>query len=197
MWGSSVVTFQTLPLVQNAQHQLKSDRLRGLAEMNAIFREGRVPRTPLDGRTNGQMIAVDIAPGVTPLVEALLTSRMPWCGKTFDAAAATGANLLYTGFLPVSRVLFPMYRGYRQEGHGTMSGLSFRTSAGPGLKDPDRQVLKIDYDTPSNPLLMRRILDELVQVDDNYYFGKAYFRLSRTTWHLLFYFALQRAAFTS
>lgn len=181
-----------LPRLQTAQAHLKHDRSRALAEMNTVFRGGSVPSSPLDGRTNGQMIAVDMGPGLTPMVEGLLTNHMPWCGKTFNAAAATGDNLLYTSFLPVARLFFPLYRGYRPEGDGRMTGLSFRTSIAPGLRDPDRQVLKIDYDHPSNPFLMRRILDELVQVDDNYFLGKAYFKLSASTYHLVFYFALQR-----
>jgi hypothetical protein len=181
-----------LPRLQTAQEHLKRDRSRAFAEMNSVFRGGQAPSTPLDGRTNGQMIAVDMGPGVTPMVDGLLTNHMPWCGKTFNAAAATGDNLLYTSFMPVARVFFPLYRGYRPAGDGLMTAFPFRTSTAPGLKDPDRQVLKIDYDTPENPVLMRRILDELVQVDDNYYFGKAYFRLSASTYHLLFYFALQR-----
>jgi hypothetical protein len=181
-----------LPRLQTAQEHLKRDRSRALAEMNAVFRGGRLPTVPLDGRTNGQMIAVDMGPGITPMVEGLLTNHMPWCGKTFNAANATGENLLYTSFLPVARVFFPLYRGYRPEGAGRMTAFPFRTYAGAGLKDPDRQVLKIDYGNPSNPFLMRRILDELVQVDDNYYFGKAYFKLSASTSHLVFYFALQR-----
>ncbi|HWI19261.1 MAG TPA: hypothetical protein VNT81_16015 [Vicinamibacterales bacterium] len=183
----------TFPRLLDAQQLLKRDRHSALAEMNEVFRGGRLPETALDGRTHGQMIAVDIAPGITPVADALLTNHMPWCGKTFNAAEATGNNLLYTSFLPVARVLFPGYRGYVPEGGGRMTAFPFRTYAGTGLKDPDRQVLKIDYDTPANPFLMRRILDELVQVNDNFYFGKAYFKLSSKSAHLLFYFALQRA----
>lgn len=183
---------QILPRLQHAQAQTLIDRDSALAEMNDVFRGGRMPSADLDGRTVGQMIAVDIAPGVTPIVDALLTNHMPWCGKTFTAAAATGDNVLYNSFMPVARVLFPGYRGYQADGPGRMRAFPFRIYSGPGLKDPDRQVLKIDYDTPANPWLMRRILDELVQVDDNYYFGKAYFKLSASTSHLLFYFALQR-----
>jgi hypothetical protein len=179
--------------IRDAQHQLKSDRPAGFAALNGIFRGGQLPVDPLDGRTNGQMIAVDIAPGVTAMADALLKNHMPWCGKTFTSASAAGENLLYTTFKPVARVFFPLYGAYRAEGNGLMAAFPFRTFHGQGLKDPDRQVLKIDYDTPANPVLMRRILDELVQVDDNYYLGKCHLKISPTRWHLLFYFALQRA----
>jgi len=183
-----------LARIGEAQRELTRDRARGFAQMNAIFREGTPPQIALDGPTNGQMIAVDVVPGVTPLVAALLASRMPWRGKTFNATAATGENIFYPGFVPVARVMFPMYRDYRWEDGERVHAFPFRTYLGAGLKDPDRQVLKIDYNLPINPrFTMRRILDELVQVDDNYYFGKAHYKLSGHASHLAFYFALQRA----
>jgi len=181
-----------LPRIEEAQREVKRDRARGLAQMNAIFREGTLPQVPLHGPTTGQMIAVDLGPGITPPVDALLTSRMPWCGKTFDAKVTRGENIFYPGFVPVARVMFPFYRDYRREGDRVIA-FPFRTYVGAGQQDPDRQVLKIDYSLPVNPrFTMRRILDELVQVDDNYFFGKAHFKLSKTTSHLVFYFALQR-----
>jgi hypothetical protein len=182
-----------LTRVAEAHVEVKRDRARGLAQMNAIFREGTPPVVPLNGPTTGQMIAVDMLPGITPMVDALLTSHMPWCGKTFNAATAAGENIFYPGFVPVARVIFPMYRDYRREGD-RVHAFPFRTYLGAGLQDPDRQVLKIDYNLPINPrFTMRRILDELVQVDDNYYFGKAHYKLAGKASHLVFYFALQRA----
>ena len=51
----------------------------------------------------------------------------------------------------------------------------FRTEVGPGLADPV-QVMKIDYDIPENPLWLRSILDEIVQVGPNHYLGKVHLR---------------------
>lgn len=193
MTPTTTTAGRVLTRIKEAQFELMSDRARGLADMNMIFREGTPPAVPLDGPTHGQMIAVDLLPGITPMVDALLASHMPWCGKTFNAAAATGENIFYPGFVPVARVMFPMYRDYRRVGTDRVHAFPFRTYVAAGLKDPDRQVLKIDYGLPINPrFTMRRILDELVQVDDNYYFGKAYYKFSSTASHLVFYFALQR-----
>lgn len=179
--------------VTRAQHLLTRDRVNGLRAMNDIFRDGRLPEVPLNGPTTGQMIAIDLLPGVTPVFRALLTRHMPWMGKTFDAERHCGDNQFYPRFVPVSRALFPFYRGGYRRDADRVSAIPFRTYTGTGLKDPDRQVLKIDYGLPVNPRLsLRRILDELVQVDDNYYFGKAYYRLTETTSHVVFYFALQR-----
>jgi hypothetical protein len=178
--------------IEAAQYDVVRNRERGLAQLGKMFREGVFPREPLDGPTNGQMIAADVAPHVTPSVVRLITTTKPWLGKTFDAEGARGENLLTPGFVALSRVLLPGYRGFRRVSEHAFAGLAFRTYSGNGLQDPDRRVLKIDYDTPDNPPMIRRILDELVQLDDNYYLGKAHFRLSLTSWHLLFVFALQR-----
>jgi len=179
--------------IEAAQYEVRRDRLRGLDQLGAMFREGTFPRAPLDGPTRGQLIAADVAPLVTSPVVHLLTTTRPWLGKVFDADRERGQNLLTPGFVRVARLMFPGYRGFRRAGDHAFTGLGFRTYPGDGLVDPDRRVLKIDYDTPDNPPMIRRILDELVQVDDNYYLGKAHVRLSVSRWHLLFVFALQRA----
>src|SRR5207237_7191398 len=77
-----------------------------------------------------------------------------WIGKTFDAKHGTGKNL----FRSASGVelLYP-----------------FKTVVGSGLADPVA-VIKIDYDIAGNPQWLRRILDEIVQVDPNHYLGKIY-----------------------
>ena len=61
------------------------------------------------------------------------------------------------------------------------------------LADPDRSVLKIDYDLEENPsLTVRRVLDELVQIDDNLYLGKAHVRWWWNRWQTVAYFSLVR-----
>lgn len=178
--------------IEAAQYDVVRDRERGLAQLNKLFREGVFPRAPLHGPTRGQMIAADIVPLVTPPVVRLITTTKPWLGKVFDAEHERGENLLTPGFVALSRVVFADYRGFRPAGEHAFTGFSFRTYAGQGSQDADRRVLKIDYDLPENPPPIRRILDELVQVDDNYFLGKAHLHLSATRSHLLFYFALQR-----
>jgi hypothetical protein len=183
--------------IEAAQYDLLRDRNRGMEQLNKLFRDGVFPRAALNGPTNGRMIAADIAPAdiapfVTPPFVKLISSTKPWIGKVFDAEGACGENLLTPPFVAIARVLFPSYRGFRAASEHSFSGFSFRTYPGDGLQDPDRRVLKIDYDRPENPPVIRRILDELVQVDDNYYLGKAHLRLSLTRWHLLFVFALER-----
>ena len=182
---------------EQAQDTLKRDHKHGLALLNALFREGSLPRQALNGRTMGKMVAVNIAPILTPIIQRFLERRMPWVGKLFDATNQKGDNIFWRSSLPAFRLCCPFYRGYLDDSKETMRAFSFRTYIGKGIQDPDRQVLKIDYNDKSNPALsMRRILDELVQVDDNFYLGKAHVRWWWGKWQLVFYFTLQLAEAT-
>jgi hypothetical protein len=103
---------------------------------------------------------------------------MPWQGKRFDPSSGAGLNRfavlpgVRTGF----RILWPGYRPLSDTG-GRIEAFEFRTGLGEGAVDPGVKVLKIDYDFEANPgLLIRRILDELVQVDDGVYLGKVLLR---------------------
>jgi hypothetical protein len=55
-------------------------------------------------------------------------------------------------------------------------------------------VLKIDYDLEENPsLTVRRVLDELVQLSDDLYLGKAHVRWwwrPKDSWQTVAYFML-------
>jgi hypothetical protein len=51
--------------------------------------------------------------------------------------------------------------------------------------------LKIDYDLKENPALtVRRVLDELVELDENLYLGKAHVRWWWGAWQTVAYFSL-------
>jgi hypothetical protein len=161
--------------------------------LNRIFRLGVPPNPALDGPTSGILVTPIIPrPGDLGL-RALASAWMPWTGKRFDAASATGDNLLLPSARPVARVLFPSYRLEPLQ-DGGYAAFRFRTYVDPGRVDPDRETLKIDYDSPENPrLLIRDILDELVQVVPGAYLGKVLLR-RKEAWRLLGYFALQPAA---
>ena len=69
----------------------------------------------------------------------------------------------------------------------------FRNRIERGAIDPNVKVLKIDYDFEANPsLLIRRILDELVQVDDGLYLGKVLMRW-RGSFRRAGFFSLERS----
>lgn len=161
--------------------------------LNRLFRLGAPPRPPLDGSCHGVLVTPTIARAANLGLRALASAWMPWTGKRFDAATDTGDNLLIASARPVARVLFPSYRLQPTDGGG-YAAFRFRTYVSPGRVDPDRETLKIDYDSEENPrLLIRDILDELVQIVPGAYLGKVLLR-RRESWRLIGYFALEPAA---
>ena len=80
-----------------------------------------------------------------------------WLGKKFDAAHASGINVF-------------------QEGAAHIEKYPFKTSVDTGVHDA-LQVLKIDYNIPSNPFWVRPILDEVVQTGKEAYLGKLQLRI--------------------
>lgn len=89
------------------------------------------------------------------------------------------------------RVLWPGYVPERELAD-RIEAFPFRTRIAPGELDPETDVLKIDYDFEANPdLILRRILDELVEVDDGLYLGKILFRRSGK-WMPIGFFTLER-----
>lgn len=181
-----------LSRIRAAQRLLKQDHRSGLQVLNALFREGSVPNPALNGRYAGELVALDLAPGLTPLIEAITRAWMPWKGKAFQADAYTGDNVFDLSSWVAAHVLWPFYRGYRDVGPETYRAFEFRTYVGAGLADPDRQVMKIDYDISANPgLSIRRVVDELVQVDDGVYLGKAHLHWWWGRWQMVAFFLLR------
>lgn len=177
--------------LQTAQLLAERSPAQGWAALNQLFRSGNVPEPPLDGRYTGKLTAIDIAPGLTQLFQALLRSWMPWLGKTFNPARLSGDNLFAQDSFTVARFFNPFYRGFVPDAPGSYRGFAFRTYTAPGLVDSDRSVLKIDYDLKENPsLTVRRVLDELVQIDDQLYLGKAHVRWWWGRWQTVAYFSL-------
>jgi len=178
-----------------AQILLKHNHAQGLTELDKLFRNGKIPEPPLNGRYSGELIALDIAPGLTEFFQWLTNAWMPWLGKTFDASHQSGDNIFAQDSYPVARFFNPFYRGFVTKEQATYQGFVFRTYIVPGFADPDRQVLKIDYDLKENPsLTVRRVLDELVQLDENSYLGKAYVHWWWGRWQTIAFFMLTKAS---
>jgi hypothetical protein len=179
-----------------AQALFRGNRAQGLAALNSLFRRGTPPEPALDGPYQGEMIALDIAPGLTQFFQWLTNKWMPWRGKTFRASQQRGDNIFTKDSYFLARLFNPLYRGFVGDGPKTYRGFAFRTYLAPGLVDADRTVLKIDYDLKENPsLTVRRVLDELVQLDDNLYLGKAHVRWwwrPASDWQTVAYFSLSR-----
>jgi hypothetical protein len=181
-------------LLRTAQDLVKVNRALGWAALNDLFRAGTVPEPAPDGRYRGELIALDLAPGLTPFFQWLANTWMPWHGKTFHSARHSGDNIFTQDSYFLARLFNPVYRGFKSDSSKTYRGFAFHTYAAPGLFDRDRTVLKIDYDLKENPALtVRRVLDELVQLDDHLYLGKAHVRWwwhPKGTWQTVAFFTL-------
>jgi hypothetical protein len=139
-------------------------------------------------------VALDIAPGVTPIAQAIAGRWLPWRGKRFDATTQTGINTFTSDSYAPAHLLWPAYRGYEEKQADTYRAFRFRTNIGPARGDPRLQVLRLDYNLPENPRLLigvRRVLHELVQVAEGLYLGVAYVHWYWGTWTRVAYFALR------
>ncbi len=114
-----------------------------------------------------------------PLPDGLYRGTVPgytvsWLGKKFNAANSKGSNIFNDG------------NGVRGERY------PFITSVGRGLHDNNLNVLKIDYDTPGNPLWLRFLVDEIVEIAPDKYLGKLHARIIPGYPFALGYFELER-----
>jgi hypothetical protein len=181
---------QVAARIQQAHDLMAHDHRSMLLELNDLFRRGRVPAASLDGPCRGRLVTTVFGRGADRTTHLMGSFYMPWRGKAFDAAAQSGINLFAAASKALIRPFDPAVHDDTQP--DLVRAYPFHTYVGPGVIDRDRQVLKIDYDIPANPFgVIRRVLDELVEVAPDYYLGKAHLRaLGR--WRTVAYFTLDR-----
>ena len=164
-------------------------RERALAGLDELFRSGVAPEPSPDGFKRGELVTMSLTRPSDAAVRAISSLYMPWLGKSFDRENQTGINVLKPGAKAPMSILWRNYTPVLERAD-RIEAFPFRTSVGPGRVDPEVQVLKIDYDFDANPsFLIRRILDELVQVDEGLYLGKILFR-TKKAWHPIGFFSL-------
>jgi hypothetical protein len=165
---------------------LPHDRTAALDELEACFLAAEPPGA-LDGTTSGRVLTTTFGYGVDGVSAGLARLWMPWTGKAFDAQAKEGRNVFTRGFRPIQRVLWPGVDMADAGGDRTYATFPFITWDGPSAFPPSGpDVLKIDYEHPQSPWLIRDILDELVRIEDGLYLGQALLRirgqLRRAAW---------------
>jgi len=162
--------------VHNAAEWLKRDRSAGLEVLGAIFSFGAVPAP--DGRYNGELVAISTGLLSDPFFEWLTRLYLPWLGKTFDVASGTGDNVFVdNAWSKATSVLgWPEYRVRSDDPPDTVRVFPFRSYEAAGIEDPDLRVLRIDYGAAPNPLPVRRVVDEIVELPGGYILGKAHMR---------------------
>jgi len=175
--------------IEELSARAKSDAAGADAELNELFRLGDVP-VGLNGPTDGILVMTTTAPAADAAVRAITALWMPWQGKRFDSAAATGDNRLTKSTGVVGKLLWPLY-SMRNAETGKLA-FDFQTYVEAGKDDPDLQVMVIDYaNVESNPkLVIRSIRDELVEVVPGVFLGKILFN-SGEKYTKIGYFALR------
>jgi hypothetical protein len=160
-------------------------------ELQSLYREGRPPGLPLEGRYRGRLLALRVFPGVTQAARLVTRLYMPWMGKGFDPASGAGYNIFSRSALLPSRLFWPMYRGYKDDGASSFRSFYFKTWRGPGLMDPEVEVLKIEYAGMGNPrFTISRVLDEVVETQEGRLLGKAHLRWWFGGWQTVAFFEL-------
>ena len=151
---------------------------RSTAELEGAFARGVPPDPALDGRYDGALLHLTLGPGADVVLESLLRP-----------VAALARQALRRGLgQRRERVRHERLPGRRAADAGRLPGLVARgrlelpraavhdRRSRPGRLDPGVEVLRIDYDLPENPPLLRRIVDELVAVQPGVYLGQAILR---------------------
>lgn len=166
-------------------------RAQAIADLDEMFRSGSAPDPVPEGMLTGTLVTTSVWGPLDSLARRIAKVWMPWLGKSFEPSSMTGVNVLTKSARGPMRVLWPGYTPERELAD-RLEAFPFRNRIAPGEIDRDVDVLKIDYDFEANPdLLIRRILDELVQVEDGLYLGKILFR-RKGSWLPIGFFTLER-----
>ena len=123
----------------------------------------------------------------------LLGNRpVPWLGKSFGGENQKGFNIFTPKGASLLKILTPLYKLFRLNADGNTDAYYFKTSTGPGFKDKDISVFKLDYDSPENPFLIRIILDEMVEVAPQEFLGKVHMKVFPGYYATIGFFGLKR-----
>ncbi len=178
--------------IEDIQDRLRPDQARAwaVARLDELFRSGSAPDPAPEGFLSGRLVMTSTWEWLDLFGRRFADLYMPWLGKSFEPSTATGVNVLLPSARTPMRVIWRNYVPERELAD-RIEAFPFRTRIAPGEVDPDVDVLKIDYDFEANPSFMiRRILDELVQVDSGFYLGKVLFR-RQGSWVPIGYFTLE------
>lgn len=141
-----------------------------------MFVQGRVPDS-LDG----------FHPGIA---HVLFDKRVPWLGKRFDRQQQFGFNVFTPLGAKILKFASPFYRKFSVNEENNVHAYYFKTWIGKGKKDKQLDVLKLDYAAPENPLFIRIILDEVVEIAPQQFLGKIHVKLLPGFFVTIGYFGL-------
>jgi len=160
--------------LEAARKQLKDDQKGAIVALDSIYRRGIVPGTLLNGRYWGEFITSNFNPFLDTWLDNITKVWLPWEGKVFDAETGSGSNIFTNDILFLGHLIWPFYNGYVPDNRGRSLAFKFQASFGKCLLEPDIEVLRLNFDLPENPqFLIYELVDQLVQIGDDFYLGKA------------------------
>jgi hypothetical protein len=166
------------------------NRRQVLDRFQELFLTGAAPSPLPDGFRAGRLLATSTWSALDGAGSRLARLWMPWKGKSFATDVSMGVNRFSRDARVLLKAVFPAYVPEMVTAE-RIEAFPFRTSIAPGALDPEVDVLKIDYDFEANPsFIIRRILDELVQLSSGLYLGKVLFWV-RGRFHPIGFFSLR------
>ena len=168
----------------------RRNRAEVLARLDEIYRSGTAPDPLPEGFHPGKLLAMSVQPQFDSVIRRVASLWMPWKGKVFDPDTMTGVNRFQPNVRIPMKVVFPKYTPEEMT-RVKVEAFPFRNRIAPGAADADLETFKIDYDFDANPdFLIRRILDEMVQIAPGRFLGKILFRY-KGEFHPIGFFALR------
>ena len=143
------------------------------------FIAGNLPENPPDGFYRGT-------------AHIFFDRQTPWLGKSFVAPDNLGFNIISPKGAALLKILMPLYKKFRLNEDGNTDAFFFQTRIDPGLKDKEIKVIKLDYDAPENPFLVRIILDEIVETAPGEFLGKIHLKVFPRFYSTIGYFGLKK-----
>lgn len=162
--------------VRFAHARLENDRHAGLDILRRLFRLGTVPAP--EGPYEGELMALSTGLLSDPFFEWLTRIYQPWRGKTFEAATSSGDNVFSDNAWAraTGRLGWPGYRIENAASPGTVRVFPYKTHPALDIEDEEVEVLRITYSDGQNPLPVRRMVDEVVELPGGYLLGKVHMR---------------------
>jgi len=162
--------------------------------LRSRFESGRAPARPLNGEYVGRLLLVTIPGPLGAIARVWARAWMPWKGKRFLADSALGDNRVSNDARPLLHLFWPFYRQAHPAGPDHFRAFAFTVRLAPSVRDPQRAVMRIDYDLDENPRFwIRDVVDELVETGPGEYLGEAQVRWSGA-WRTAAYFTLTEGA---
>lgn len=177
-------------LFQELQAGSEHYRLPGL------FARGTAPQAP-DGDCEGIVMNLYGSAWLAGLDKMVRLGQklggIGWAGKTFDPKTGTGYNRLTRSSLIPAMITMPHYP-LRKQG-GELLGFDFHHRVEKSPISPHQEVRAITYDDPqfNNPLVMPRVRDEIVEIVQDVFLGRALLKVKHG-WEVVGYFGLRYPA---